>query len=98
MFPNGYSRDAETARQRLSKGRRDRQEGEGRIIYVVVIICFILIDQVDVLKFCCSKGEKRKKEEFPGFMKTCCLGTPFPRSALFLYIRLWKTMVSRKST
>jgi hypothetical protein len=25
-----------------------------------------------------------KKEEFPGFMKTCCLGTPFPRSALFL--------------
>jgi hypothetical protein len=26
----------------------------------------------------------KKKEEFPGFMKTCCLGTPFPRSALFL--------------
>jgi hypothetical protein len=25
-----------------------------------------------------------KKEEFPGFMETCCLGTPFPRSALFL--------------
>jgi hypothetical protein len=26
-----------------------------------------------------------KKEEFPGFMETCCLGTPFPRSALFLF-------------
>jgi hypothetical protein len=26
----------------------------------------------------------KKKEEFPGFTKTCCLGTPFPRSALFL--------------
>jgi hypothetical protein len=25
-----------------------------------------------------------KKEEFPGIMETCCLGTPFPRSALFL--------------
>jgi len=27
---------------------------------------------------------RTKKEEFPGFMETCCLGTPFPRSALFL--------------
>ncbi len=27
---------------------------------------------------------KQKKEEFPGIMKTCGLGTPFPRSALFL--------------
>ena len=27
---------------------------------------------------------KTKKEEFPGVMETCCLGTPFPRSALFL--------------
>jgi len=27
-----------------------------------------------------------KKEEFPGFTKKCCLGTPFPRSALFLEI------------
>ena len=26
----------------------------------------------------------KKKEEFPRFMETCCLGTPFPRSALFL--------------
>jgi hypothetical protein len=26
----------------------------------------------------------KKKEEFPRFMKTCRLGTPFPRSALFL--------------
>jgi hypothetical protein len=31
-----------------------------------------------------------KKEEFPGFMNPCSLGTPFPRSALFLLIRLWK--------
>ena len=31
-----------------------------------------------------------KKEEFPGFMETCCLGTPFPRSALFLDTILWK--------
>jgi hypothetical protein len=27
---------------------------------------------------------RAKKEEFPSFMKTCCLRTPFPRSALFL--------------
>jgi hypothetical protein len=27
---------------------------------------------------------RMKKEEFPRFMKTCRLGTPFPRSALFL--------------
>jgi hypothetical protein len=31
-----------------------------------------------------------KKEEFPRFMETCRLGTPFPRSALFLGTRLWK--------
>jgi hypothetical protein len=30
-----------------------------------------------------------KKEEFTGFMKTCCLGTPFPRSALFLEASWW---------
>jgi hypothetical protein len=32
-----------------------------------------------------------KKEEFTGRMETCCLGTPFPRSALFLLTGLWKT-------
>jgi hypothetical protein len=32
-----------------------------------------------------------KKEEFTGIMETCCLGTPFPRSALFLLTALWKT-------
>ena len=32
-----------------------------------------------------------KKEEFPGIMFTCHRGTPFPRSALFLWIRSPKT-------
>jgi hypothetical protein len=32
-----------------------------------------------------------KKEEFTSFMKTCCLGTPFPRSALFLKASWWIT-------
>jgi hypothetical protein len=39
-----------------------------------------------------------KKEEFPGFMKTCCLGTPFPRSALFLETIMWISGYIRKST
>jgi hypothetical protein len=39
-----------------------------------------------------------KKEEFPGFMLPCSLGTPFPRSALFLLTRLWKKPKSGKST
>jgi hypothetical protein len=28
--------------------------------------------------------KSKKKEEFTGLMFTWCLGTPFPRSALFL--------------
>ena len=32
----------------------------------------------------CVELREGKKEEFPGFMKSCGLGTPFPRSALFL--------------
>jgi hypothetical protein len=43
-------------------------------------------------------SRKKKKEEFPGIMKTCGLGTPFPRSALFLLTRLWKIKVSHKIT
>jgi hypothetical protein len=35
--------------------------------------------------FPCGNPQERKKEEFQGLMETCCLGTPFPRSALFLY-------------
>jgi hypothetical protein len=31
-----------------------------------------------------SQERKPKKEEFTGLMFTWCLGTPFPRSALFL--------------
>jgi hypothetical protein len=31
-----------------------------------------------------DQAADEKKEEFRGFMETCCLGTPFPRSALFL--------------
>jgi len=31
-----------------------------------------------------GEGEEGKKEEFAGVMFACCLGTPFPRSALFL--------------
>jgi hypothetical protein len=38
-----------------------------------------------------QRKKKKKKEEFPGFMFPCSLGTPFPRSALFLLISLWKT-------
>jgi hypothetical protein len=34
-------------------------------------------------------ADKTKKEEFPGITETCRLGTPFPRSALFLEIELW---------
>jgi hypothetical protein len=40
----------------------------------------------------------KKKEEFPGAMRTCCQGTPFPRSALFLEISMWKNCKRNKST
>jgi hypothetical protein len=43
-------------------------------------------------------GTQKKKEEFPGFMETCCLGTPFPRSALFLETIMWKSSNVGKST
>jgi hypothetical protein len=33
-------------------------------------------------------AEIEKKEEFPGTKETWRLGTPFPRSALFLYTTL----------
>jgi hypothetical protein len=39
-----------------------------------------------------------KKEELPGIMKTWRLGTPFPRSALFLKTALLMRCASNKST
>jgi hypothetical protein len=41
-------------------------------------------------------ANSEKKEEFPGFMFSCSLGTPFPRSALFLLTVLWKTRFSTR--
>jgi hypothetical protein len=37
---------------------------------------------------CRDQATEKKKEEFPGIMETCRLGTPFPRSALFLIVSL----------
>jgi hypothetical protein len=46
----------------------------------------------------CGIGRQRKKEEFPGVTKTCRLGTPFPRSALFLLTTMLKNIARRNST
>jgi hypothetical protein len=41
---------------------------------------------------------REKKRSSQASWITCSLGTPFPRSALFLLTILWKTPESRKST
>jgi hypothetical protein len=50
------------------------------------------------MRFVRQSANRDKKEEFPGFMEPCRLGTPFPRSALFLLTALWKTVLQHKST
>ena len=49
-------------------------------------------------QICLSRCAQRKKRSSQASWKTCCLGTPFPRSALFLLNSLWKCGIVHKST
>jgi hypothetical protein len=44
------------------------------------------------------RSATRKKRSSQASCKTCGLGTPFPRSALFLLMSLWKIVRLRKVT